>query len=60
MLCLVLTSLTAVSSIRLAWHASGTYEASTKTGGSDGATMRFPPEATHGANAGCELRVLCS
>jgi len=38
--------------IRLAWHASGTYDKNTKTGGSDGATMRFTPEAGHGANAG--------
>ena len=38
--------------VRLAWHASGTYDKVTKTGGSDGATMRFHPEANHGANAG--------
>jgi len=38
--------------VRLAWHASGTYDAASKTGGSDGATMRFTPEAGHGANAG--------
>ncbi|CAD0052390.1 unnamed protein product [Aureobasidium pullulans] len=38
--------------VRLAWHASGTYDAETKTGGSNGATMRFPPEGDHGANAG--------
>lgn len=38
--------------VRLAWHASGTYDVATKTGGSDGATMRFTPEAAHGANAG--------
>jgi cytochrome c peroxidase len=38
--------------VRLAWHASGTYDAKSKTGGSDGATMRFQPEAGHGANAG--------
>ncbi|KAI1005127.1 Cytochrome c peroxidase [Podosphaera aphanis] len=38
--------------VRLAWHASGTYDKETKTGGSDGATMRFPPESEHGANAG--------
>ncbi|KAI9179659.1 heme peroxidase [Blastocladiella emersonii ATCC 22665] len=40
--------------VRLAWHASGTYDRKTKTGGSDGATMRFKPEATDGANAGLE------
>jgi cytochrome c peroxidase len=38
--------------VRLAWHASGTYDAMTKTGGSNGSTMRFPPEGDHGANAG--------
>jgi len=38
--------------VRLAWHASGTYDKVTKTGGSNGATMRFPPESTDGANAG--------
>lgn len=38
--------------VRLAWHASGTYDKNTGTGGSNGATMRFAPEANHGANAG--------
>jgi hypothetical protein len=38
--------------VRLAWHASGTYDVKTATGGSDGATMRFAPEAEWGANAG--------
>jgi len=38
--------------VRLAWHASGTYDKATKTGGSNGATMRFASEAGHGANAG--------
>jgi cytochrome c peroxidase len=38
--------------VRLAWHASGTYDVETGTGGSNGATMRFAPEADHGANAG--------
>ncbi|KAA1137661.1 heme peroxidase [Puccinia graminis f. sp. tritici] len=27
--------------VRLAWHASGTYDKESKTGGSNGATMRF-------------------
>lgn len=38
--------------VRLAWHASGTYDKHSKTGGSNGATMRFAPESDHGANAG--------
>ncbi|KAI6786027.1 uncharacterized protein J7T54_006366 [Emericellopsis cladophorae] len=38
--------------LRLAWHASGTYDKATGTGGSNGATMRFAPEGDHGANAG--------
>jgi len=41
--------------IRLAWHSSGTFCAATKTGGSDGATMRFAPEKGWGANAGLGL-----
>lgn len=38
--------------VRLAWHASGTYDRNSGTGGSNGATMRFSPECEHGANAG--------
>eukprot|EP00816_Leptocylindrus_hargravesii_P011537 CAMPEP_0196808818 /NCGR_PEP_ID=MMETSP1362-20130617/8810_1 /TAXON_ID=163516 /ORGANISM="Leptocylindrus danicus, Strain CCMP1856" /LENGTH=269 /DNA_ID=CAMNT_0042183295 /DNA_START=31 /DNA_END=840 /DNA_ORIENTATION=- len=41
--------------VRLAWHASGTFDkndSSEKSGGSDGATMRFEPESTDDANAG--------
>jgi len=38
--------------IRLAWHASGSYDKSTNTGGSNGATIRFKPESAYGANAG--------
>lgn len=38
--------------LRLAWHASGTYDKETGTGGSNGATMRFAPESEHSANAG--------
>lgn len=41
--------------VRLAWHASGTYDKVTTTGGSDGAKMRFKPESDHGANAGLEV-----
>ena len=38
--------------LRLAWHASGTFDKMTGTGGSNGATMRFAPESDHGGNAG--------
>lgn len=41
--------------VRLAWHAAGTYDKATGTGGSDGATMRFCPEKHHGANAGLQV-----
>ncbi|GAA5802443.1 hypothetical protein HPULCUR_007908 [Helicostylum pulchrum] len=41
--------------VRLAWHSSGTYDKDTKTGGSNGATMRFKPEAGHGANNGLAI-----
>lgn len=41
--------------LRLAWHSAGTFCASTKTGGSNGATMRFQPEVDWGANAGLKL-----
>ncbi|KAI8902277.1 heme peroxidase [Globomyces pollinis-pini] len=40
--------------VRLGWHASGTYDSKSKSGGSNGATMRFKPESTDGANAGLE------
>lgn len=40
--------------VRLAWHSSGTWDQATKTGGSNGATMRFSPECNHGANAGLD------
>ncbi|KAJ3339809.1 L-ascorbate peroxidase 3 [Gonapodya sp. JEL0774] len=40
--------------VRLAWHASGTYDKHTKSGGSEGATMRFAPEKTDPANAGLD------
>lgn len=40
--------------VRLAWHASGTYDKKTGTGGSNGATMRYHLEAADGANAGLE------
>jgi len=41
--------------VRLAWHASGTYDKVTGTGGSHRATMRFDPEAKHDANAGLHV-----
>jgi len=41
--------------IRLAWHSSGTFEKEGGTGGSDGASMRFEPESTDGANAGLNM-----
>ncbi|KAL0478803.1 heme-binding peroxidase [Acrasis kona] len=40
--------------VRLAWHSSGTYDGMSKTGGSNGATMRFHPESNDGANAGLD------
>ena len=40
--------------VRLAWHASGTYDVHSKTGGSEGATMRFSPEGGWGTCVGCE------
>ncbi|KAI0268818.1 cytochrome c peroxidase [Gloeopeniophorella convolvens] len=42
--------------LRLAWHSSGTYDKDSKTGGSSNyATMRFEPEALHGANNGLHI-----
>jgi len=41
--------------VRLAWHASGTYDKNTKTGGSNGATMRCPKEANDAANNGLDV-----
>ncbi|KAJ1912685.1 heme peroxidase [Tieghemiomyces parasiticus] len=38
--------------LRLAWHSSGTFSKADGTGGSNGATMRYAPEANHGANNG--------
>ena len=36
-------------------YIAGTYDKNTKTGGSNGSTMRFAPESEHGANAGLGL-----
>lgn len=41
--------------IRLAWHCSGTYSIHDGSGGSNGAMMRFEPEANWGANAGLNV-----
>jgi len=41
--------------VRLAWHSSGSYDKESNTGGSNGATMRFAPEADYGANAGLKV-----
>jgi len=38
--------------VRLAWHMSGTFDAETGSGGSNGATLRFEPEISDPANAG--------
>ncbi|SCZ97889.1 BZ3500_MvSof-1268-A1-R1_Chr3-3g06436 [Microbotryum saponariae] len=40
--------------VRLAWHASGTYDEKTKTGGSNGAGMRYECEGGDPANAGLQ------
>lgn len=40
--------------LRLAWHSAGTFCKQTNTGGSNGATMRFQPEISWGANAGLD------
>jgi len=49
-----MTALSAQFFVRLAWHASGTFDQVSKTGGSNGATMRYIPESSDGANAGLE------
>ncbi|KAI8997511.1 heme peroxidase [Pilobolus umbonatus] len=41
--------------LRLAWHASGTYDKNHKNGGSDGATMRHKTESQDPANAGLQV-----
>lgn len=49
---LQLTAQPTAHQVRLAWHASGTYDRMSKTGGSNGGTIRFKEELSHGANAG--------
>jgi len=41
--------------VRLAWHASGTFDKSDNTGGSNGAGMRFAPESSDDANKGLDI-----
>ncbi|KAI9818040.1 MAG: hypothetical protein M1827_000664 [Pycnora praestabilis] len=40
--------------VRLAWHSSGTYDAETDTGGSNGAGMRYENEGGDPSNAGLQ------
>ncbi|AOW04632.1 putative heme-binding peroxidase [Yarrowia lipolytica] len=41
--------------IRLAWHSCATYDKYTRTGGSNGATMRYHLEASDEGNVGLEV-----
>ena len=41
--------------VRLAWHASGTFDKNDGSGGSNGATMRFEPETSDDANKGLNI-----
>lgn len=41
--------------VRLAWHSAGTYDKNTGKGGTEGAGMRYEPEANWGANAGLHI-----
>jgi len=43
--------------VRLAWHASGTYDRISKTGGSQRGTIRFQEELAQGANVGLDAVV---
>lgn len=44
--------------VRLAWHCCATYDVTTDTGGSNGATMRFQPELTDEGNSGLFVAML--
>ena len=41
--------------MRMAWHSSGTYDKTDKTGGSNGGRIRFAPESTDPDNAGLSI-----
>lgn len=41
--------------MRHAWHMAGTFDKSNGTGGTNGATIRFAPESTDGANNGLHI-----
>jgi catalase (peroxidase I) len=41
--------------VRLAWHAAGTFDAKDGSGGTNGATMRYEPESTDNANSGLHI-----
>eukprot|EP01038_Epipyxis_sp_PR26KG_P015154 gene15154-20414_t len=43
--------------VRLAWHSSGTYDKISKTGGSEGGTIRFKEELAHESNGGLDVAV---
>lgn len=43
--------------VRLAWHSSGTFDKMSRTGGSEGGTIRFTEELSHGANKGLDIAV---
>jgi cytochrome c peroxidase len=45
--------------MRIAWHSAGTFDKTDGSGGTNGATMRFEPESSDGANAGIFLVLMC-
>ncbi|GMM34801.1 hypothetical protein DASC09_021260 [Saccharomycopsis crataegensis] len=44
--------------VRLAWHCCATYDKDTGTGGSNGGTIRLPPELTDDGNIGLQPAML--